>query len=101
MIKVVHCNKESYDILIDRTTMWGNPFEIGRDGSRSEVIDKFRKWLNGEAYTDFKQKEREAILFNLDVLENKTLACWCKPKACHGDVYRDMVEERKTGILKM
>jgi len=27
--KVVHCKKEFYDILIDRTTKWGNPFKVG------------------------------------------------------------------------
>lgn len=101
MVTVVHCNKESYDVLIDRTTMWGNPFKIGKDGSRSEVIGKFRQWLKGESYTDFKQKERQKILCNIDSLDGQTAGCWCKPKPCHGDVYAEIVEERKSGILKM
>ena len=37
-MKVVHCKKEYYDVLIDRTTKWGNPFIIGRDGDRDGVV---------------------------------------------------------------
>ena len=40
-------------LRIDRKTKWGNPFTIGRDGTRAEVIAKYRKRLwrkinNGE-----------------------------------------------------
>jgi len=101
MIKIVHCNKEMYDVLIDRTTMWGNPFKIGPDGSRSDVIEKFRQWLIGDDYKTFKQKERKLIIDNMSKLHQCVLGCWCKPKACHGDVYKEILEERKSGILKM
>jgi len=84
--KVVHNRKEEYDILIDRTTMWGNPFKIGRDGDRDEVISKCGKWLHGSDHKDFKQEERQAILDNISDLRGKTLGCWCKPKKCHGDI---------------
>jgi hypothetical protein len=42
MTKVVHRNKEKFDVLIDRTTIYGNPYEIGVDGTRKEVIAKFK-----------------------------------------------------------
>ena len=29
-------------VLIDRRTKWGNPFRVGRDGSREEVIARYR-----------------------------------------------------------
>ena len=32
-------------VRIDRATQWGNPFVIGRDGDRAEVIAKYRAWL--------------------------------------------------------
>jgi len=83
--KVVHHAKEPYDVLIDRTTKWGNPFKIGADGTRSEVIEKFREWalLNNE------------FMESLDELDGKVLGCWCKPNACHGDVIVELVECRK------
>jgi uncharacterized protein DUF4326 len=30
---------------VDRTSRWGNPFEIGRDGTGEEVIQKYRDWF--------------------------------------------------------
>ena len=38
---VVHCKKYSYDVYIGRPSKYGNPFEIGKDGNRTEVIKKF------------------------------------------------------------
>ncbi len=32
-------------VYIGRPGKWGNPFQIGRDGSRMEVIEKFRNYL--------------------------------------------------------
>jgi hypothetical protein len=29
-------------VYIGRPSKWGNPFVIGRDGSREEVIEKYR-----------------------------------------------------------
>ena len=33
-------------VLCDRTTMWGNPFVLGRDGNRRTVCQKFDVWLH-------------------------------------------------------
>jgi hypothetical protein len=43
---VVHCKKEPFDIYIGRPSIWGNPFEIGKDGGRTDVIEKYEVWLN-------------------------------------------------------
>jgi len=32
-------------IYIGRPSKWDNPFVIGRDGSRKEVIAKYRAWV--------------------------------------------------------
>lgn len=39
---VVNRHKASYDVYVGRGTKWGNPFEIGKDGTRLEVIEKYR-----------------------------------------------------------
>ena len=31
-------------VYIGRTGKWGNPFVIGRGGTRAEVIAKYRNW---------------------------------------------------------
>jgi hypothetical protein len=33
------------DVYVGRPSKWGNPFVIGRDGSREEVIAKYRAWI--------------------------------------------------------
>ena len=91
--RVVNVLKEEYDILIDRTTIWGNPFKIGKDGTRDEVIEKYQMWLEGSDFKDFKQEERQMILDNISDLRGKTLGCWCKPKSCHGDNYIILIEK--------
>lgn len=80
---VVHCKKERFDVLIDRTTKWGNPFIIGKDGTREEVIKKHMLWL-------LNQPE---LLADLHELKGKRLGCWCKPKNwCHGDNFVYLIE---------
>lgn len=77
---VVHCKKSSYDVYIGRPSKWGNPFMIGRDGNRMEVIQKYRAWL----------MNRQDLIDALPELKGKILGCWCSPQACHGDVLAEL-----------
>lgn len=81
---VVHCRKSKYDVYIGRPSKWGNPFEIGKDGDREEVIKKYREWI----------LTQEDLLNQLYVLKDKTLGCWCYPLRCHGDVLVELINER-------
>lgn len=70
-----------YDVYIGRGTVWGNPYQIGTDGDRDEVIRKFKY--------DFERgflKAHQDFQHNIDMLKGKVIACHCKPAACHGDV---------------
>lgn len=97
MTRVVNVKHENYDILIGRIRgqlfHYGNPFYIGRDGDRPEVIDKFRRWLNGDPeFADVEPERRGWILRNLHLLKDKILGCFCKPEDCHGDVYVELLD---------
>lgn len=83
---VVNKYKNEYDVYIGRGSKWGNPFVIGRDGSRSEVIEKYEKMLSGNV---------ELLGELLVELEGKRLGCFCKPAACHGDVLVEYVEKMR------
>lgn len=83
--KVVHCKVKPYDVYIGRPSYWGNPFVIGKDGTREQVIAKYEVWLR-------KQPKLMAVLIEL---KGKTLGCWCRPHACHGDVLLRLANERK------
>lgn len=77
-MKVVHCKKEKFDVYIGRPGKWGNPFSIGKDGTREEVIEKYKDWVMNQP----------SLIKSIMIgeLKDKTLGCWCKPNACHGDV---------------
>ena len=67
---------------IDRLTEFGNPYRIGPDGTREEVIEKYRSYFE-EKLKD--PKFKKAVLS----LKGKVLSCWCKPLPCHGDVIEE------------
>lgn len=73
------------EVDIMRPGPWGNPFRIGYDGTRAEVVAKhlhlWRLTL---------ERRPEA----LRMLAGKTLVCCCAPLACHGDNYVRLIRER-------
>ena len=81
--KVVNVKNTSCDVYIGRPSAWGNPFRIGKDGNRDEVIRRYREYI--QTIPDFKRVVREQ-------LRGKTLGCWCKPNACHGDVLAEIAD---------
>jgi len=82
-MKVVHCKKEAYDVYIGRGSKWGNPFVIGKDGNREEVISKYETYI----------MNRPDLIAALPKLKDRVLGCWCAPKACHGDILLKMIED--------
>lgn len=75
-------HREPCDVLIDRRTKWGNPFQVGIDGTREEVIAKHLLHV----------LSRPDLMANLGELRGKRLGCHCKPRACHGDNYVFLLE---------
>ena len=77
---------------IGRPSILGNPFAVGRDGTRADVIAKYRLWLWRALKTDDAIRRRIWVLAKLHMEGvHVHLACWCKPKSCHGDVIRSAV----------
>lgn len=91
MCRVVNKFKEPYDIYIGRGSVWGNPFSIDEKNgeTREVVIEKYRQHLYQQLL------KGEITVKQLLALDGKTLGCFCKPKACHGDVIARAVEWAK------
>ena len=73
---------------VDRTSRWGNPFEVGPDGTREEVVQKYREWfLSG---TEPRKVGRyivdpQSLRDRVHELRGFNLAC-CQPGLpCHAD----------------
>jgi hypothetical protein len=79
----VHCKRERHHVYIGRPSKWGNPFVLGRDGDRAEVIALYERWLCAN----------EALMADLGELRGKVLGCWCAPRPCHGDVLVRLANE--------
>lgn len=67
-------------VYIGRPSKWGNPFVIGRDGSREEVVQRYRDYILSSP----------SLLSALPELRGRNLVCWCAPCACHGDVLLEL-----------
>jgi hypothetical protein len=80
LARAVNLRREDCDVRVDRRTRWGNPFVIGRDGDRAEVIARYRAHLDAELAAG------RITRAELAELHGKRLGCWCAPAPCHGDV---------------
>ena len=90
-------------VRIDRGTKWGNPYRIGKDGTREECIELFRQYLTASP----------TLMATLPELRDKVLGCWCKAtgnhwaegafthegRACHGDVLAELVNAMFPAVL--
>ena len=93
-IQVINIHKVQGDfIYIGRGSVFGNPFIIGKDGSREEVIEKFRSHL----YTSILNLSPlgRAVL-QLASCSYLVLGCHCAPLACHGDVIASCIRWLRT-----
>ncbi len=77
---VANIKTSPYDVLIDRTTIFGNPFKVWKYG-REGCIKRFETYF-------YDRIERDPV-WRAEVLElkGKRLGCHCDPLACHGGVY--------------
>jgi len=53
-------------VYIGRPSIWGNPFVVGRDGTRADVIAKYETWL----------LRQSRLMAQLDRLRGRDLVCW-------------------------
>lgn len=64
-------------VYVGRPSKYGNPFVIGKDGTREEVLEKYRKYIySNQQLLDEIQSE----------LVGKDLVCFCAPLPCHANI---------------
>lgn len=85
---VVNVYKEPYDVYIGRAGKgkdgyFGNPFPLSFGEERGSTLEKYREYFVKRLETDLEFKEKVLTL------HGKTLGCFCKPNACHGDIIAD------------
>lgn len=86
MTTVVHKSKP-YGVYIGRAysmlpqSPYHNPFCIGPDGDRDEVIMKFAVYWYAPEQASLRSRAREELVYRI-------LGCWCKVprERCHGEI---------------
>ena len=73
-------------VYVGRPSKWGNPFVIGRDGTRDDVIEKYSAWV----------VRQPQLMGALHQLRGKDLICWCAPERCHADVLIALANRHST-----
>lgn len=82
MTKVVHVKRSKYDIYIGRPSIWGNPYVVGYDFNRTEVVRLYEQYI----------RDNRELMMQVPNLRGKILGCWCKPLLCHGDVLASLAD---------
>ena len=70
-------------VYIGRPSIWGNPFSVEEHG-REECLQLYESYL----------RNNPDLLSQLPTLVGKTLACWCYPLPCHGDIIHKIMKEQ-------
>jgi hypothetical protein len=68
-----------------KTGYWGNPFPLNGN-SRGSTLTLFREYAEHRIASDW------IYASGVFALNGKTLVCFCKPHACHGDVLAELAE---------
>jgi hypothetical protein len=58
------------------------PFRPGRDGTRDDVVAKYREYL----------LSRPDLLALARELRGRRIGCWCAPLPCHADVIAEVAD---------
>lgn len=82
---VSNIRRETFDVYVGRTGLgftseFGNPYRLYKDGTREEIIEKFRTYFYKKINAD--EEFRKKVL----ELQGKKLGCWCAPHPCHADI---------------
>jgi len=72
-------------IFCGRGSVFGNPFKTGRDGTREQVIEKYREWFYATLKDSFFAEQ-------VGALRGRVLVCFCRPLRCHVSVIAEYLE---------
>ena len=91
-------------VKVDRSTKWGNPLVVGRDGNRETCVNLHRLLLSGFICVSTKASDSEMMRYrdvvreHIGELRGKNLACWCPlDKPCHADVLLEIANQPSEG----
>ncbi len=80
-------------VYIGRGSVFGNPYRIGKDGNRDQVLALYKRYLWSAV------KDENELYHNIIKLCDKlvrdseiNLICHCAPLPCHGDIIKSCIK---------
>lgn len=102
MIQIVNKYKHKStlnDIYIGRGSILGNPFShkentkaLYKVDTANESLEKYKVWLIENFNSNREIKNYLLSIKEESKLTDINLVCFCKPKACHGDIIKEFVD---------
>jgi len=84
-VRVVNIHYSQCDVLIDRTTIFGNPFPEWKWG-REGCVQKFERYFYDRIERDLAWKAEVLAIRDKGKDGVVRIGCHCAPLVCHGDV---------------
>jgi hypothetical protein len=88
-------------VNVARPGAWGNPFIVGKHGTRLECVQMHLNLVNGllcisidRECIDAQRAHLHMVRNHLDQLRGKNVACWCLGEPCHGDTLLRVARRR-------
>lgn len=96
--KYKHAPTEN-DVYIGRGSALGNPFTSIRDRNTKAEFISDAPIEDFEIYLEQKIAEKDKKICDelnrIYKMDEVNLLCFCKPKKCHGDIIKEVIESRK------
>jgi hypothetical protein len=92
MVTVLNKRKGGKGIYIGRPSDLGNPFPLLREEDRDDCLDKYRVWLLEQMKSNTPARRMLFELIELARAGDVNLLCYCKPKKCHGDILKYLID---------
>jgi hypothetical protein len=87
--------KYEYDFKVDRSSILGNPFILGKDGDRDTVCELYKQYFKEKILSKDKKfgNELEKLIEAYSTHKKLRLFCWCSPKRCHAETIKELIEK--------
>lgn len=86
---------QPYDIIVDRTSVLGNPFRMSSESERQAVCEKYKTYFYQRLKNSspaFRNALRELYKIHKEFGQLR-LFCWCYPKQCHAETIKEFLEQ--------
>lgn len=83
-----------WEVIVDRTTCLGNPYELKTEDRRNIVCDNYYYYFNKKVMNNDEDimNTLENIIKIYNIYGKLHLYCWCSPKRCHAETIKNYIE---------